>query len=291
MWVLLALASAVCLGVYDIFKKISLRDNNVLTVLLLNTFFGSLFMCPVIINGLMHGYLGLGDTLDGHLLILAKSFIVLGSWLAGYFAIKHLPLTIAGPINASRPVMVLIGALLISGERLNLIQWGGILLGFASLFLISRVGAREGFALRDSRWLWCCFAAAVLGAVSALYDKYLLRRFDPLEVQAWYSLYQVFIMGAAVLILKRTTHGAGGRFEWRWSIPCIALFLTTADIAYFYALSQPDSMISIVSMIRRGSVLVSFFYGVFALHEKHIRAKLVDLCILAASLGLLIIGS
>ena len=116
MWVLLALASAVCLGVYDIFKKISLRDNNVLTVLLLNTLFGSLFMCPVIINGLMHGYLGLGDTLDGHLLILAKSFIVLGSWLAGYFAIKHLPLTIAGPINASRPVMVLIGALLIFGH-------------------------------------------------------------------------------------------------------------------------------------------------------------------------------
>lgn len=290
MWVMLALASAICLGVYDIFKKISLRDNNVPAVLFLNTVFGSLLMCPVIISGAMHGDWGLGQSVEGHLLIVVKSFIVLGSWLLGYFAIKHLPLTIAGPINASRPVMVLLGALLIFGERLNALQWGGILLGFVSLFLISRVGAREGFAFRGSRWLWCCFGAAVLGAVSALYDKYLLRRFEPLEVQAWYSLYQVFIMGATLLIISRT-HGSSTSFRWRWSIPCIAVFLTTADIAYFYALSQPDSMISIVSMIRRGSVLVSFFYGVFALHEKHILAKLVDLGILAASLALLIAGS
>lgn len=290
MWVILALASAVCLGVYDIFKKTSLRDNNVPIVLLLNTVFGALLMCPVIIGGALHGYWGLGETVGGHLLIVAKSFIVLGSWLLGYFGIKHLPLTIAGPINASRPVMVLLGALLIFGERLNALQWSGILLGFVSLFLISRVGAREGFAVRDSRWLWCCFGAALLGAVSALYDKYLLRHFEPLEVQAWYSLYQVVIMGSVTLILSRTAAGATA-FTWRWSIPCIAVFLTAADLAYFYALSRPDSMISIVSMIRRGSVLVSFFYGVFALHEKHIRAKLVDLAILAASLALLVLGS
>lgn len=99
---MLALASAICLGVYDIFKKISLRDNNVLIVLFLNTVFGSLLMCPVIIGGIAHGNWGLGQSIDGHLMIVAKSFIVLGSWLLGYFAIKHLPLTIAGPINASR---------------------------------------------------------------------------------------------------------------------------------------------------------------------------------------------
>lgn len=292
MWVLLALASAIGLGVYDIFKKISLKDNNVPAVLMLNTVFGSLLMSPVIIVSLYHGHAGLGGSAEGHLLVLLKSFIVLSSWILGYFGIKHLPLTIAGPVNASRPVMVLIGALVIFGERLNSLQWCGILLGFASLFLISRVGAREGFALRESRWLWFSFGAAVMGAVSALYDKFLLKRFEPLEVQAWYSFYQMIIMCATVIILSRTGLMAHSTpFRWRWSIPLISLFLTTADIAYFYALSDPDSMISIVSMIRRGSVLVSFFYGVFALHEKHIRAKLADLFILIASLALLVLGS
>ncbi|MDE6487795.1 MAG: DMT family transporter, partial [Paramuribaculum sp.] len=193
MWVGFALVSALCLGFYDVMKKLSVRDNDVLAVLLLNTFFGALLMSPVIIGGLANGSAGLGGGGAGHLLILAKAVIVLLSWLPGYFAIKHLPLTIQGPINASRPVMVLVGAVAIFGERLNWIQWIGILLGFASLFFISRIGSREGFSFRESRWILLSIAAAVMGAVSALYDKFLLKRFDPLEVQAWYSLYQCVV--------------------------------------------------------------------------------------------------
>ena len=146
MWILLAVASALCLGVYDIFKKLSLNGNNVLTVLFFNTAFGALLMSPVIIEGLINGSVGLGETSMGHFHILIKSFIVLSSWLCGYFGLKHLPLTIAGPINATRPVMVLIGAMLIFGERLNLLQWGGVILGISSLYLISRIGRKEGIS-------------------------------------------------------------------------------------------------------------------------------------------------
>ncbi|MDE6338345.1 MAG: DMT family transporter [Muribaculaceae bacterium] len=291
MWVILAVVSALCLGFYDIFKKISVRENNVLMVLMLNTVFGALYMSPVIIGALFDGNYGFGNTAAGHLRILLKAFIVLGSWLLGYFAIKHLPLTIQGPINASRPVMVLVGALLIFGESLNLLQWSGIALGFLSLFFISRIGAKEGLSLRHSRWIWMSIGATVLGAVSALYDKYLLRQYQPAEVQAWYSLYQCAIMVTTILIIRNIGKANGGRFIWRWSIPCIALFLTIADLAYFYSLSKPGSMIAVVSMIRRGSVLVSFFYGVVMLHEKNIRAKAVDLSVLMLSLALLVIGS
>jgi len=133
MWITLALVSALCLGFYDI----SVKCNDVLMVLMLNTVFGVLYMSPFLISGICEGNYGFGNTATGHLLILLKSVIVLGSWLLGYFAIKHLPLTVQGPINASRPVIVLVGALLIFGERLNWVQWIGIALGFASLFLIS----------------------------------------------------------------------------------------------------------------------------------------------------------
>ena len=174
MWLVLAICSALGLGFYDIMKKLSLRDNNVPGVLLLNTLFGTVLMSPVIISGIAHGYYGLENTLTGHLLIGLKAVIVLSSWILGYFAIKHLPLTIQGPINATRPVIVLVGALLVFGERLNLLQWAGILIGFASLFFISRVGSKEGFSLKNSCWLWMSIGATSLGAVSALYDKYLL---------------------------------------------------------------------------------------------------------------------
>lgn len=184
--------------------------------------------------------------------------------------------------------MVLVGAVLIFGERLNLLQWAGVGLGFFSLVFISRIGAKEGFSLRHSRWIWLAVTATVMGAISALYDKFLLKTYQPLEVQAWYSLYQCLIMSGFVWALRRKDSTS---FTWRWTIPFIALFLTVADIAYFYSLSLPGAMVAIISMIRRGSVIVSFLFGVIALHEKNVRPKLIDLGVLLIALGLLVLGS
>lgn len=291
MWILLAVVSALCLGAYDIFKKISVDGNNVPVVLFFNTLFSALLMSPVLIIGVTGSEAILCGGVTGHIHILIKSFIVLSSWLLGYFGLKHLPLTIAGPINAARPVIVLVGALLIFGEHLNWLQWIGILLGFWSLFFISRLGSKEGFSFKHSKWLWFSIGATFMGAVSALYDKWLLKLYEPLEVQAWYSFYQLIIMGVTLWLVIRFAPGNKTRFHWSWAIPFISVFLTVADLAYFYSLSIDGSMIAVVSMIRRGSVIVSFLYGVFALHEKNIKLKLIDLSVLLVGLFFLVLGS
>ncbi len=291
MWITLAICSALCLGIYDIFKKASVKDNDVLMVLMLNTFFGSLLLSPVIIGNIYDGTWGFNGNSQCHLLVIVKSLIVLSSWVLGYFSIKHLPITINGPISATRPILVLVGATIIFAERLNWMQYTGIALGVCSLFLISRIGKKEGFSLRHSKWLWLCLASTIMGAASALYDKYLIRDLQPLEVQAWYSLYQWVIMTIVILTIRHFTKEKTKTFTWRWTIPCIAIFLTIADIAYFYALSLDEAMISVVSMIRRGSVLVSFVWGVTALKEKNIRLKLADLTLLLIGLIFLIFGS
>ena len=225
-----------------------------------------------------------------HKYVLLKSFIVLGSWAFGYFGMKHLPLTIVGPINATRPVMVLVGALLLFGERLNLWQWVGVILAILSFFLLSRSGKKEGIDFKHNKWIFCIVLAAVLGAVSGLYDKYLMKQFDPMLVQAWYNVYQVFIMCPVLLLLwyprRRETP-----FRWDWCIVGISLFLCAADFAYFYALSYEDSMISIVSMVRRGSVIVSFLFGALAFHEKNLRSKAVDLVLVLLGMFFLYLGS
>ncbi|WP_290072445.1 DMT family transporter [Paramuribaculum intestinale] len=290
MWVALALISATCLGFYDVMKKLSVRGNDVLTVLMLNTVFGAVLMSPILVGGIATGECSISSP-AAYGMIIIKSFIVLGSWILGYFAVKHLPLTIQGPINASRPVMVLVGAVAVYGEQLNLLQWAGISLGFLSLYMISRISASEGISLRSSRWLWMAVGAALLGAVSALYDKYLLRHFRPLDVQAWYSFYQCIIMSCALMAVRRWSSSSHSVFSWRWTIPLISIFLTVADIAYFYSLSLDGAMISVVSMIRRGSVVIPFIYGAVMLREKNFKAKAADLCILMVSLGLLVLGS
>lgn len=291
MWIFPAICSALGLGFYDVMKKLSVRDNNVPIVLFLNTLFGTVLMSPVILGHFAAGDAGTAFGWFGHFRMLLKAVIVLSSWILGYFSIKHLPLTIQGPINATRPVLVLVGALILLGERLNWVQWCGIALGFLSLYMISRIGSRSGMDMKHSKWVWLAIGATLLGAVSALYDKYLLCYYRPMDVQAWYTLYQCVLMGVTVLILRRNGI-ARARFRWRWSILGISLFLTAADLCYFYSLSVPGAMISVISMIRRGSVLVSFMYGVVFLRERqNIKAKLLDLGILSLSLLLLIIGS
>ncbi len=304
MWLILAFLSAALLGFYDSFKKKSLTGNAVIPVLLLNTVFSSLIFLPLIILS------ATTDVLDGsifhvasggwetHKYILLKSCIVLSSWLLGYFGMKHLPLTLVGPINATRPVMTLVGAMLVYGEMLNGWQWAGVALAVTSFFLLSLSGKKEGIRFAHNRWIWAIIGAAVLGAVSGLYDKYLMASpadggvgLDRMAVQSWYNIYQMGMMIAMLLLLWMPVRHKTTPFHWNWAIIGISIFLCAADFVYFYALSLPGAMISIVSMVRRGSVLVSFGFGALVFKEHNLKAKAVDLALVLLGMVCLYIGS
>ncbi len=298
MWLLLAFLSAALLGFYDAFKKHSLHDNAVLPVLFLNTIFSSLVFLPLILLSALAPSVLKGTILfvpaaewEVHRLIVVKSLIVLSSWVFGYFGMKHLPLTIVGPINATRPVMVLVGAMLVFGERLNLYQWTGVLLAVLSFFMLSRSGKKEGIDFRHNRLILFIVLAAVAGAVSGLYDKYLMQRFHPLTVQSWYNVYQVLILCPVILLLWYPRRKESTPFRWKWTIIGISLFLCAADFAYFYALSLDDSLISVVSMVRRGSVVVSFLFGALFFREKNLKSKAVDLVLVLIGMFFLYLGS
>lgn len=110
-------------------------------------------------------------------------------------------------------------------------------------------------------------------------------------VQGWYNLYQAIIMSVVLMSIWWPSHHRTTPFRWKWSIVLISVFLTLADMAYFYALSSPDAMISIVSMVRRGSVIVSFVFGAFLLHEKNLRGKAIDLIFVVLGMVCLWMGS
>ena len=248
MWLTLAFTSAALLGFYDAAKKQSLTGNAVLPVLLLNTLFSALFLLPMIVSaecgfGWFDGTIlaASSGTLRAHGLVLLKAVIVLTSWIFGYFAMKHLPITIVGPINATRPVMVLVGAMLIFGERLNACQWTGVVLTLLSLFLLSRSSRREGVDFRHNVWILCIAVAALAAVVSGLYDKYIMARLDPVFVQGWCNLYLFGLMSVVVGILWWPRRRTTTPFHWTWAIPLISFFLVLADFAYFYALHQPDA--------------------------------------------------
>ena len=290
MWILFAFLSATLLGFYDVFKKQSLRGNAVLTILLLNCLFSSIIFLPMIWYAPFGGW-------EVQKYIVLKAFIVLSSWICGYYAMKHLPITIVGPVNATRPMLVLIGALLIFGEKLNLFQWAGVLLAISSFLLIKKGGKKEGIDFFRNRWSLCLIAAAILGAASGLYDKFLLSSpaegglgLNRLTVQSYFNFYQLAIM-LVVVWLERRTGVQDAPFQWRWTIPLISIFICAADLAYFYCLSMDDAMISIVSMVRRGSVIISFMMGAFLFHETNLKSKAIDLALILIGMLLLYFGT
>jgi len=298
MWLTLAFLSAALLGLYDVAKKQALTANAVLPVLWFNTLISTLLFLPMIVAA--EGGFGwfdgtLFESVPGdwwaHLLVLCKSAIVLSSWLCCYFGLKHLPLTIVGPINATRPVLVLMGALLLFGERLNGYQWTGVLLALLSLFLLSRAGRKEGVRFAHNRWIWLIALSALTGAMSGLYDKFIMQRLDPIFVQSWYNLYQLGMMSLMCGLIWWPKRHATTPFHWSWAIPLISIFLSLADLAYLYALSDEGAMISVVSMVRRSSVVVSFGCGALLFREKNLKAKALDLLFILVGMIFLYLGS
>ena len=289
MWWLLSFASAALLGCYDSFKKISLKDNAVIPVLFFNTLISTVLLLPLLIRT------GFGSW-EVQRWIVLKSAIVLSSWLAGYYAMKHLPLTLVGPINATRPVLVLLGAVLFFGERLNLLQSIGVGLAILAYFLMRISGKKEGIVFHRNKWIFCLIFAVLMGAVSGLYDKYLMSPdsglgLDRLQVLSWFMFYQTLMMLPLLLFVWMPRREQSTPFRWQWSIPLISVFLVSADFLYFQALSQHGALIAVISMIRRGSAVVSFLIGAFFLKEQNIKSKAFDLALLLLSMVFLYLGS
>lgn len=326
MWVLLSLLSALCLGFYDISKKRSLQQNSVLDVLTLSLLISSaILLVPLVLSRCASD--AMQDTLfyvpaidaHAHLMILLKSCIVLSSWVCAYAAIKYLPLSIVSPMQATRPMWTLLGAMVLFGEVLNGWQWAGILCALGSVFALSlvehkaekvpatttastaAVSAATSVATdtpRSKTTYYICLALAILiGAGSGLYDKYMMRHFDHNAVQVYYTIYQAVIMTIALLIIRMVEHIKTKKhaayindvptasFRWTWAIAGISVFLVLSDYVYMLALSNPASLISVVSTIRRGGTLIAFLYGLIVLKEKSPGKKLA--CLLGIFLGLL----
>ena len=310
MWTVLAFISALCLGFYDVSKKIALRENRVIDVLTLSVCISALVLSiPLLLSRLCpqmmletHFYV---PAMDGtaHAYTILKSAIVLSSWVFGYISLKHLPISVVSPMQATRPMWTLVGALLIFQEQLNFWQWIGIILAIGSIFVFSLGGHRNNrinLNNQDKRYYIALALAIILGACSGLYDKYLMRRYDHNAVQVYYTFYQAIMMLITWTIVNKKTIGqsiVNRQSSNRQSIKnigvivLISLFLIVSDNVYMLALRDPDSLIAVVSTIRRGGAVIGFAYGLLFLKEPDPVRKICCMAGILAGLICLAMGS
>lgn len=280
MWVLQGIIAAVFLGLYDVFKKTSVNNNAVLPVLFFTVLVNVLMCLPFLWGSRLNPeYFQRIDfyipeiTRREHYLIFIKSFIIIGSWSLSFIAIKHLPITIVAPIRATGPLWTLIGAIIIFGEQLNALQWVGMGVTLAFFYLFSTAGKLENIEFRKNKYVLFIIIGTLLSVSSGLYDKFIIREVDRLSVQVWFSIYQLPVMSLVMLTIWYPNRKKYNAFKWRWSIPLISVTLMLSDYIYFYAVSNTDSLISILSALRRGGVVIAFAFGALLLKEKNIKKK------------------
>ncbi len=307
MWIILAFISAFCLGFYDVSKKIALRDNKVIDVLTISVCTSAFFLSlPLILSRVCpqmmeqtHFFVPRLDW-NAHLLVVLKSAIVLTSWVFSYISLKNLPISVVSPLQATRPMWTLIGAMLLFGERLNSWQWVGVILAIGTIFLFSihnvKLSSTLQFRLSRFNFYHLCLALAIItGACSGLYDKYLMRRFDHNAVQVYYTFYQALMMLVTWAVINRKNLKSEilnlKSVNKSGVIVLISLFLIVSDNVYMLALRDPDSMIAVVSTIRRGGAVIGFAYGLIFLHENDPWRKILCMVGILAGLICLAFGS
>lgn len=294
-WLLLTIASAVFLGLYDYFKKAALRQNDVTPVLFGSVAASALLWLPFVLwsaiagDTLPHPSLDVARIAPGeHVLLFGKALVVGASWLCGYHGLKALPLSIATPIRATGPLWTIALAVLLFQEMPAPRQWLGLAVILSAFFAFTLVGKKEGIHFHRDKGVFLMIGATLLGALSALYDKFLLQsaHIAPTAVQAWFTIDLALLLAPSVLSWRRSPTRKPFRFHW--AIPVIGLTLLTADLLYFIAISQPGALISLISPVRRSSVIISFLLGIFMFREKHLGAK--SLCVAGIIGGVLLLS-
>lgn len=275
----MALASAVLLGVYDVAKKAALKRNGVYGILLVATGLSAVFVSP---------FLTLGAGVD-HLRLLFKAVLVTASWVSGMIALKLLPITTVSTFKTSRPMFVVIFSIILFGERLNWMQWCGVAAVLLALWLLSVSSEREGISFKGNKGFWALLVSVFTGVVSALWDKHIMTGMQPLFVQGWTNIYITIFL--VIIILLRRSRGVSETFRWDWTLVLIAIFITAADMLYFFSLKADGSMLSVISLIRRSSVIITFALGAAFFKEKRIAQKAGVLVLMLAGVVLLMISS
>jgi transporter family protein len=275
----MALASAVLLGFYDVAKKVALKKNNVYVVLLVATALSALFVSPFITLG----------AFPDHLRLMLKAVLVTASWVSGMIALELLPITTVSTFKTSRPMFVVLFSIILYGERLNWMQWTGVAAVLLALWLLSVSSEREGISFKGNKGFWALIVSVITGVASALYDKHIMAGMHPLFVQSWTNIYITLIL--IVLTIMHNKRDGSKPFKWDWTLLLIAITITGADMLYFYSLKADGALLSVISLIRRSSVIITFVIGAILFKERRIAQKSGVLALMLAGVTVLMVAS
>lgn len=281
MWMFLTLLYGLIKGAREIFKKKALEKNTVTEVLLIYTFLSLIIATPQLPHAM-------GLTGRQYFWVAVKAFVIFVAWIAGFKAIKQLPVSLIGVLDLSRVLFASLLGVFVLGETITLNKGVGLLLVSAGLLFLKFNPFKKKEALQPEMsvqnttfFVFLAFLSCILNAVSGLLDKILMKEMNSSQLQFWYTLFMVVFYGIYALITRAKISPSVWKNPW---IYLLAAGLIAMDKVLFIANGMPESQVTIMTLIKQSSVIVAILAGKFVFKEKDILHKLICALIVVAGI-------
>ncbi len=266
LWILFIVIYALLKGSREGMKKAALKKSSSNEILFFYTFIGFLFTLPYTKEAL---------SLDAIYIFYAfiKSAVCCTAWIFSLIAIKNMSVSLYGIVDLSRMVFSTLLGVFALGESFTLPKAIGVVLVVLGLYLVNIKKDKNGSKELTLPILTAALLNCFFNAISGTMDKVLMQYMDSAQLQFWFMLFMTIIYGAILIARKEKVYISTLKNNF-W-IPLMSLSLIIGDRMLFEANANPESEVTVMTIIKQSSVLVTVLVGWLVFHEKHILYKLL----------------
>ena len=289
IWMLCTLFYGLAKGAREICKKKALLKNGVMEVLFFYTLLSFVMVIPEVRNA---GGLAYWQ----YLLIALKSFVIFIAWMCSFYAIKKLPVSVMGILDLSRVLFATVMGVVFLHETMRTNQVIGlicvaiglVILPIPNIIATKRQDSAKQVEILKPVIVIIALLSCILNAVSSTLDKYLMGTdMTSGQLQFWYTLFMVIYYGIYILIKKIKIHWKElVKNHWIW---IMSILFVLADRALFIANANPDSKVTVMTLIKQSGCLVTIIGGKLVFKEKNILYKLACAGIIVAGIVITVV--
>lgn len=273
-WILYIVIYALLKGSREGMKKAALKKSSSNEILFFYTLIGFLLTIP---------FSSAAFSLEPIYIFYAflKAAVVCTAWIFAFSALKNMSVSLYGIMDLSRMIFSTLLGVFVLGEDFTLPKAIGMALVIAGLMLanLKKSSDTKGVTLSVlTAALLNCFFNAISGTM----DKVLMRHMSSSQLQFWFMLFMTVIYGAVLLVRKEKISVKSIKTNYR--IPLLSISLIIGDRLLFEANANPASQVTLMTVIKQASVIVTVLTGWLVFKEKHILYKLMCTLIVLAGI-------
>lgn len=277
-WILLVLLYGLLKGTREIAKKKAMEKNSVMEVLIIYTLLSFIFVIPQApqAGGLEPKY---------YFFIAIKSFAIFLAWICSFRSLKKLPVSLYGILDLSRVLFATFFGVVILGEVMTGWRLAGLIVVSIGLLML-KFKPKKTAAVQEQNgtstiYVILALISCLLNAVSGFLDKVLMKDITSSQLQFWYMLFLISYYLIYVLITREKISKSVWKNIWVW---LLAIMFVIGDKALFIANGNPDSKITVMTLVKQSGCLVTILGGRFVFKEKNTTYRLICAMVIIAGI-------